>query len=675
MKLDQHMTARLATTLHLVGVSVLYVGMIWPVLGDPFLWLTHDNLIYHLPAFVYFSASLDLGHGLPLWYTSFGGYPVSITSASLFPFMPHKLFGYALYAVTGLDAMSVYKLSITAGMLMTGGGWWLVLRRLTGSRPAATFGTLILLLGGTGITIFHQEQALCTVFLVPWMLLCLMKLREDISAALPLAVLLGISMTIHYPQIHLVAFLLLMVSLVMTGHVRSDLLHLGRSRPLVLLLAVVLFFAAALPAIPVARLMEDFASPIRGRLDLAVESLSDYVRLNTIDRSSAAPGYLRNYLLPQVDVRDDQFVFFITTLGAMFAALGIMASLRRSLVVLVMAVLLLWATLGIHAYLPHVLYLIHVPFIKYFRQWYHFAPLTNMALSALAALGLAAVLHRLRRAGRPAALAPMLTLVLLGFVWFDARGYFQAYAERAIVRADAEYSRPSAPEFEALLKRESFANALLETRAPRLARRLARTPYHLVLYRDWLAYREACPPYREASPFSTGVAFTYDKTGEGHPARLTQVFCSSGLREHAVLLDPPVNEGELRSVTISSIDFSEAQGTFVITDMPDERIEIPASADYRVLPSGAALQGSVSAPGLLVLPLNHKLGLKAMLNGIPVKTFSAMGGAATAVPVDSGDFSLNLRAPWSIYQWGVILQGILLCASGAWAIRKREADG
>ncbi len=173
--------------------------------------IVRDNIFYQMPDYVYFANSLLHVFAFPRWLPWGGGVPIGLTLVPFFNFLPHRLLGYLLYILLPFSPAEKYTLTILLGMIITGIGWWLFLYNLTGSRYSATFGSLMIFWGGTGITIFHQEQILATMVWMPWIALTILQIRKNFNYILVLAILLGFSMTVHQPPIYTITLIYIFI--------------------------------------------------------------------------------------------------------------------------------------------------------------------------------------------------------------------------------------------------------------------------------------------------------------------------------------------------------------------------------------------------------------------------------------------------------------------------------
>jgi hypothetical protein len=134
--------------------------------------------------------------------------------------------------------------------------------------------------------------------------------------------------------------------------------------------------------------------------EVEAQTLESYLALNETQHSSASPSYLLQYLEPwlfvgEKDIADDRCAFFVGRPCLLLAVLALVRSPKRALPVAAYGLMGLLLTLGTQGpiNLPKWLFLAHIPGISGFRQWYHFFPLINVALAALAVLGAADALQ------------------------------------------------------------------------------------------------------------------------------------------------------------------------------------------------------------------------------------------------------------------------------------------
>lgn len=599
----------LFTICHLLITCGAYILFVLPIVKSETLYPAHDNLERHLTNYLYFANSLKYGFGIPLWYPFNGGLPIGITSAFMFSLIPHRILGYALYAIFPLTPTILYKINLLCGILIISVGWWLFLRKFTTSRLAATIGSLILFLGGSGITIFHQEQIIATMTWLPWLLLTLLKSKEDPRFIMATAILAGFCLNLHNPHNHIIIFIFL--ALLLTGEVfgfiRSLIKH---SKLRYLFLSCVLFILAASPVLYVTRMQSSFSSPHRGYEENKADTFCDYVKFNKTQTSSATIEYLKNYIRPQIDAIDDQYAFFVTLIGIWLAALGLIFAFKSAMCIVIILLLCLWAVLGINGQFAQILYLLKFPFISYFRQWYHFVPMINFCLSALGALGVAGFFSFLSKRIPHSKKIPaiytgigyriltgMLALGVCTVVYYESRQYFTVYTAKCLRHISRSLPRLDKNEYLQLLKEDWFSRRWMEQN---IDASLPADVSPLLVYRDWY------------------------KLSLENPQGLPNVpFC---------------------------IRQSSTEKTFY----PKE--------DYTVTPRGIKLEGSTQERSLIVFPFAYKLGFMACLNRQKVGAMPIYEGAMTSVIVPEGRFSLTLSVPMSFYQVSVAIQTLLLAS-------------
>lgn len=587
------------TICHLLLIAGVYVLFVLPVVTSQTVYPAHDNLERHLTNYLYFANSLEHGFGIPRWYPFDGGTPIGPTSAFMFPLIPHRLLGYLLYIALPLPPVTLYKINLVCGMLLAGAGWWLFLRKFTNSRPAAAIGTLMLLLGGSGITIFHQEQILATMAWLPWLMLALLKAKEDARFLMAAAIFAGFCVNLHNPHNHALSFIFLFLALLLTSKVFKFIQDLIKQKKgHYLFLSAMLFALAASPAVYVTKTQSAFSAPHRGYEEIKADNFQEYLRLNKAHASSATAAYLKNYIQPRTDVIDDQYAFFVTRTGLWLSALGLIFAFKTTLCVTIILLFCLWAVLGINGQFAQVLYLLKFPFITYFRQWYHFVPMINFCLSALGAWGTASFFSFLskripqNKKTFKIMLTGMLTLGVCAAIYYEGRQYFAVYTAKHLRHISRNLPRPDKNEYLHLLKEDWFSRHWMEQsiNAP-----LPADVPPILVYKDW-----------------------YKHNPQGLP----------------------------------NIPFSIRQTSTEPIPYPKE--------DYTVTPKGASLKGSVQESSLVVFPFAHKLGFRAYLNREKTRAVPVYAGALTGIIVPEGKFNITLCVPLSFYQVATIIQALLL---------------
>jgi hypothetical protein len=448
------LTADCGLDLGFWALAALYLLRHWRLLANNHLYPSHDNLGYHFPSFVNFANSLAHGFGFPRIIREWGGSEIAITSISMGYFAPHRLLGYLIYACTSAPPLLAYKLTLLLGFTVNAFGWHLLWKRTLPEPAYALFGSLLLFCSGLGITLFHQEQILMTLTWLPWGILFLLQAAET-GRGLPLAAACaGCLMTLHYPQIHVVAFFLLALILSALRAVGQKFTfhRICRSSWVA---AAATFLLAASPTFYILAKKAGYGSPLRGTQDFAAKSFNEYLEINRKQRSSAKPENLGNLARPETS-NDDQMAFFMTRIGFYFSLIGLAGVFlfyREWSFLPFFVAVLAWATLGINGGLPQILYIMHFPTISLFRQWYHFSPYLIIALITLACLGLATVDQFASRfslsSSMKFAVMAAITLVASG----ESLAYFKSYVGRYGSRFEQTIPRFTREEYLAALNR------------------------------------------------------------------------------------------------------------------------------------------------------------------------------------------------------------------------------
>lgn len=620
-----------------------YAIFLLPVLGSARIFPAHDNFKYHFLNYLYFSNSLVHGYGFPLWYPDFGGVPVGVTSVNMFPFLPFRIIGYLLYGVTAFNPVTLYKLTLIIGMLIVITGWWLFLTELTLSRISATLASLLILFGGSGFTVFHQEQIIATMTWIPWILWMIMRLPRDSRGIFVLPILCGLAMSVHYPQIQLVTLFLVFAVLLILRKINKIKISLPYPGKPALALAVILFVLAASPVFYVNAVMkQDFSSPLRASEDIGASSMADYLRLNRQQYSSARLSYFGNYVRPDTNGWDDGFAFYVTLTGLFFAGLGLLLRWKRALPVTVILLGCAWATLGINGFSAQFLYFFHFPFIKYFRQWYHFVPMVNFCLSALAGLGFCACFEYINNSfAKGARVIIRIIFALLVMVMFiEARPYLRSYINKKLITVRQEAARLSNDDFIFLIKKGWFSRSWLDG---------SRFP-PLVVYKPWFKAVTVCPQVVSGPPYFSSHIYNDLKLSEEQKSALLLKFCNPRCLSGSVVAALPATRGVI-------LENSDDLNKFNSKDN-QPNLFLPAK-EYKITPKGVKSWGEFAQEGMLVFPFAYPLKLKAYLNSRPVMTYPVYGGALTGVWLSAGKFDLELRLPFSWYEVTLIIQAIL----------------
>ena len=384
-----------------------------------------DTLVNHFPFFRFIAEALATDLRPPSWLPVTGGVDVGLYHINYFPFMPNRLAGYFLQALTPISFVTAFKVQLVLGALLTGFGWYAVLALLTQSQPAAFLGTLCLLMGGTGIS-FHQEQVFATCHLLPWFTLCLLKMREQPAFILPATALFGLGLSTHYPQIQIIALGLVAIAVLLWRRpgLAATIATSKRFLPwMILLLAL-----GSLPSLYVWAHSDELAG--RKMEKLQPSSYDEYVAINSAQVSSAPMLYFQQYVDPILEKENPLYNSIMDVYGMFVGRIALLAGLaalvfRPALSMSVAVLFLLFSelTLGMNSHLaiPRLFYEAGIPFMNVFRQWYHFFPFVNFCLSLLAALGFAAVLGSARTNTRLVRTICLAVVFLQGvdLSWYD----------------------------------------------------------------------------------------------------------------------------------------------------------------------------------------------------------------------------------------------------------------
>lgn len=653
------LSERAKDLLSLLGALAPYCLWAAPV----FTWkyfVTWDNLREHFGSFTYFAVSLLEGFGFPRWYPPDGGVPVGMTFINNFNFMPHRLLGYLFAAAFPAAPDTAYLLSLTAGMLLTGFGFWLCLRLLTRSRAAWMAGTWMVLLGGSGLTVFHQEQVLATMFYCPWLLLALLKSRREIKYVPVLGLLCGLTLCTHYPHIFVLGGLVLLISCLLLR--RRETLDYARSllaprrHAAFTACALVLLLAAASPSYYILSNVPHYGSALRGR-EIAASTLAQYKELNHYNMSQPVER-LKRYLFPLVpagasaDYRDprvekspDEGAAYVTLTGLCLALAALGAARGPAGVIALFTLGCLWLNLGIHAGAAQALFVLKFPTIGGFRQYYHFFPLVNFGLALLGAFGA----DRLARAAagkkNPAlsALLPLLCCAMLAESGLFFQRYFDLYLKAA--GHGKAYSVRGA--FGPILRDSLSVSSL---RVPLGASTLCHSRNFIdAAYLRLMTTNMAEMP----APFLTGTYF-YGRAGEAPPAAAQRRFTVAALPAIIDYAAEPVPGAEDAAPLA-------AAGTAAVRNdvVPQDR--------YKVTPRGFSLRAEAGAEALLVLPFTQRLRLRCALDGAPARTVSLWQGALTGLFVPAGRSEVVCEVPYSRFHFFLALY-LLLNASALAAL-------
>ncbi len=186
----------------LLPVLPMVLGRVIPVQHDIFI---SDLLHNQLPYKAFLGESLSDGH-LPLWMPDvFSGIPylASIQAAPLFP--PHTL----LYGL--LDPYTALGLTVSLELVIAAVGAWLLARRLGAGHIPALLAGLAFAWSGFMVTHTRHLNMHASAALLPWLVLAMERLLASAGrrGGVALAVALGLTVLAGHPQILFIACLLL----------------------------------------------------------------------------------------------------------------------------------------------------------------------------------------------------------------------------------------------------------------------------------------------------------------------------------------------------------------------------------------------------------------------------------------------------------------------------------
>ncbi len=587
----------------------------------------HDSWKYHFPVFEYVGDALSHQYFLPEWFPVNGGIRLGFFHINFFATLPHRIFGYLLYLIFPVSVVQAYKIQYVAGVLLICFGWWIVLQKFVRSHYAAYFGTLAIMMGGTGIT-FHQEQVLATMHLLPWFVLSLWKLREDTAYIFPVVVLLGYGLTTHYPHIHLISMGLLIFPMVC---LRFNIIqHLYRQQKKNMILLGVLFFLALLPSLYLLNNIEFLASSHR---NIQAETYEEYFASNAVGYSSARLKYFYQYILPVFEwppnphnprgYTIDYTSFFVGRMLLLLALIGVLFQLSRTLPVIGLLLLSILLTLGIYSVvpIPKLLYMLHFPFITTFRQWVHFFPMVNVCLSVLGAMGLAAFMRRYvdhpsKKFIRFLVIIPIFFLQIADLALYDKNYLSVLHEETSPVRLDERF-----------FTRESLI------------------PANIFQYKN---------------------------------RSILQHYCADAILETSFLTTDTLSvpDGINTEIEIACKMFFQDKKT-TVTNIPSSALQPFASKNYYsevacrncVRFDGLVFDLTLPDPALFATPLNYDLGAEAYIDGEKT-TVWRISGALSGVLVNAGNHRIRLKIRHDGYLIIVLIQVCLYIFLVVFFVRK-----
>jgi hypothetical protein len=624
-------------------VAAPYLVLMWPFLSSPTVGFPGDAGMTQFPAFFYVAESIRHGYGFPGWTVFAGGVPLYVLVNNLTLLLPNHLIGYLAYVVLPVSPLLMHKVVIVAGMLMLAWGWWLFLRAVCGDLYSATFGTWMILLGGTATILTQADQILAVIFWLPWIALCVWKCSENRNWAYMLPVLIGMSLQGFYPQVQLVLWFSVAIVVLVSGKTKTAWRAVRRARANTVVVMAACFLLAASPTIATALRMNEFVSPLRNYLGPndahhftdADASASDWYFGNYFaGLARAKPNYQPEYPTGVRYVSTDHLLFYVGILGLALATTGLFGQCRRAWPVAALAGLLAFAAYGDNG--PVAGWLRHLPLLGFgwFKQWSFLIPILNLCLSLLAATGFSFILARLRGKRRLLFLCISFALLLGDLLWYSnlnvRRFYVQAKTENSWTNG---FQRCSNADFLALL-----APACTN----RLGEYLKRSLALQVVFKDGKLAADVLPsiyflPY--------------------YPNRIG--FLRSYLSKDAIeLMTTKKSRGDLlvSDVWISGLESNS---------LPPARVAMELFPTNFVLsPCGLTLSVPTNPAWLIVLPCNFGNHPRCFINGRRVRAFR-VNATLTGVFVPEGPYDLRVEIPRTMEcclatQWLVFAAMLLL---------------
>lgn len=590
------------------------------LVSAPYLFLTfgfvfsdafpgRDSQIDHFPVFQFFTEAIANGFGAPTWLPITGGVDVGYYHINYFPFLPHRLAGYTVAALFPVSMVTAYKIQLVLGVLFFAYGWFAVIAHLTKSQQAAYWGTICILMGGTGIT-FHQEQVIATCHLLPWFTLCLLKIRGQHLYILPASALFGLGLSTHYPQIQIISMAMVAIA-VFIAHRPKPIFVYSIAKKYSCWVGLLLLLGS-LPALNIWYHGDELASGVRGMESLRPTSYAEYEKLNKQQISSAKPFYFSQYYRPyheetthQTQIPSDQYGMFVGRLSLLLCIIGLF--FRPALAGLVLLLLIGFSelTIGInsHLLLPKLLFESGFPFINVFRQWYHFFPFVNFSLSLLAALGFALIFNRVHAGTSQSKKYVLLILIFLNFI--DLTYYDHIYLQ--------EYcsEQPRAPMQQYIYDRQNRSATFQ--------------------YKDRFKLTRDCPKAIPRTPFIT-TAYTTSSLGVQDELASSCLMAPQGL-------------------IVTNIQSPAPDATKRFTSNIDETSQI-------VTPWGVNFQIDTPVPSLLVSMVNYSLGASVYVDGQPAKSWRA-NSAISGVLLEAGSHKVEFIKSGGWYAFISWLQVLL----------------
>lgn len=379
---------------------------------NPNVFLPRDNLQAGYFGFEYIVGFLRHFNQLPDWfYSQAGGSGFEPFHMNFHMFIPYRLVGYALAKLTSYSPNTLYKftlLFIGVPFFMFG-IYWLSLLLFT--KPLYGIIAVALCLSSSFcFGVLHAEQNLGTITYLPYIWICLLKLRHNPYVVFVLVSLAGLSLTVHYPYYFMsyVWFLFFGLAISFKSH-KAFLLETAKGlkpflKPLPLLLLVLCFVISISPTLySFLKYRGQLYSPLRG---YEIFGGLDYAQY--LQRVKNYGYDMKALFLYGANHEDMRVILWNASLPFLSALLPFVRFKGKTLLVC-LTFLCGLASLGTYSPFPRVLWYL-VPTLALFRQWYQFILYFNLHLLFLSLFAL----HAYFKVERPYKKVTAATLILLG---------------------------------------------------------------------------------------------------------------------------------------------------------------------------------------------------------------------------------------------------------------------
>lgn len=362
-----------------------YVLCMWNYTFSP-LYPVHDSMLFHYTSFEYIAQSFKNGQFFVDFLPVTGGAKLGIFHINLFPYTPFRIAGYML-AAAGLPVVTAYKLQYLFCMLFAALGFWLCLLKATKNAKVSYVALILLMLSGFSLTM-RIEQAAVTFHLMPWFLYCLLKAKDSAAYFVPAAIFLFIGSVTHYPQIQLIAALIITAAVLLyNSKTIKNIKLLNKNSAALIILSALLAGVAALYVVNNSSLQ---SSPIRNAAQLRPGNYEEYLGFAGLQNmASSSPKRLKGAFSKTFSMGNlDNSLFKTINLTPVFALLALIFCRKAALPLFAVFILFVLLSFGINFPIAKLLFYIKFPFIDIFRQWFLFYGFAQMALVMLAAMGL-----------------------------------------------------------------------------------------------------------------------------------------------------------------------------------------------------------------------------------------------------------------------------------------------